>query len=215
MRYKFYREHKFISATMNNMAELIAKADFSSDTDTKEVLVKFEALRAILGAHAHYEDVVLHKLLRQKNSTVQASAEADHAHYKALLATLVQDIQNMLASKNSNERITLGGAFYLAFRKFASDNLRHLYEEEEIILPELQRLYSNQELCTIECSLYETNEQITSLMNDLFPHMNPNDREAFLTDIKTCDPAKFAHAWESIHATLEPTERAKLAQKLL
>ena len=215
MRYKFYREHKFISATINAMAESIAKADFSADADTKEVLVQFEALRAILGAHAHYEDVVLHKLLRQKNSTVQASAEADHAHYKALLASFVQDIQNMLASKNSIERIGLGDAFYLAFRKFASDNLRHLYEEEEIILPELQRLYSNQELCTIECSLYETDQQVTSLMNDLFPHMNPNDREAFLTDIKTCDPVKFAHAWESINATLEPSERAILAQKLL
>jgi hypothetical protein len=215
MRYKFYREHKFISATLNDVAESIARADFSSDADTKEVLIKFEALRAILGAHTHYEDVVLHKLLREKNSTVQAPAEADHQHYKALLATFVQDLQAILASTDSAQRIDQGDAFYLSFRKFASDNLRHLCEEEEIILPELRRLYSNKELCKVECSPYESNEQIASLMKNHFPHMNPNDREAFLTDIKACDPAKFAVAWESIQATLEPSERANLTKKLL
>jgi hypothetical protein len=35
------------------------------------------------------------------------------------------------------------------------------------------------------------------MMEVLFPHMNPADREVFLLDIKTCDPEKFAEAWHS------------------
>lgn len=49
-------------------------------------------------------------------------------------------------AQTDEHKIKSGYQFYLWFRKFSGDNLIHLHEEETIILPELQKLYSDVEL---------------------------------------------------------------------
>jgi len=97
----------------------------------------------------------------------------------------------MLVSESIDpeERIELGYQLYLWFRKFAGENLLPLHEEETVILPDLQRLYSDEELNQVEFESYRvmTPEDLIHMMQVLFPHMNPEDRLAFLTDIKACD----------------------------
>lgn len=39
-----------------------------------------------------------------------------------------------------------------------------------------------------------TSIQLIEMVSVLFPHMNPDDKEAFLTDIKESVPEKFAEA---------------------
>jgi len=87
----------------------------------------------------------------------------------------------------------MGYTLYLTYRKFAADNLIHLHEEETKILPELQRLYTDDELRQVEAPTYEkmTPEEMIGMMQALFPHMNPSDKSAFLSDIQKLQPEKF------------------------
>jgi hypothetical protein len=73
------------------------------------------------------------------------------------------------------------------------ENLLHLHEEETKILPELQRLYTDEELRCVEEATYKmmTPEQLIEMLKVLFPHMNASDKEAFLEDIKFSQPEKF------------------------
>lgn len=86
------------------------------------------------------------------------------------------------------------------YRKFVGDNLLHLHQEETLILPELHRLYTDEELKKVEAKTYAimTVEELVEMMEHLFPHFNPQDRYAFLQDIKDCQPDKFALAWQEI-----------------
>lgn len=72
--------------------------------------------------------------------------------------------------------------------------LLHLHEEETRILPELQRLYSDEELRRVEDATYRqmTAEDLLSMLQELFPHMNAVDKEAFLKDIQLSQPEKYS-----------------------
>jgi len=170
----------------------------------------------MLKEHAQYENNKLHELLRKKQSAVYVHVEKEHQHYDDLLDDLLVRLKKILIEKNEDERVEIGYQFYLWYRKFVGENLLHLHEEETVILPELQRLYTDKELKAVEADTYHymTPAEMIHMMEVLFPHMNPDDKEAFLIDIKESQPEKFMEAWVGIQSQLEANERTKLIEKL-
>lgn len=215
MRYKFYREHKYISSRLNDLERLVAKTDFKNQDEVIEVSNSFNAMGELLKSHAHYEDTALHTLLKAKHSLVYEHSEADHDQLEQKLNTLQSMLDKITESSNEEEKIEGGYEFYLWYRKFVADTLIHFHEEEIVILPELHKLYNDEELKTVECKIYKrmTADEMTAMLKELFPHMNASDREAFLTDIKECEPKKFLEVWNSIGALLDPKEQNSLITK--
>jgi len=216
MRYKFYREHKYVSFRFDELERLIAKTDFTQEEELNKVKQSFEDLIGLLEAHAHYEDTALHVLLKQKNSEVYKNIEQDHEHLDEQITLLRNLLTKISQASTDEDKVEAGYQFYLWFRKFSGDNLLHLHEEETIILPELQRLYSDQELKKVEAATYTimTVQELIHMMQELFPQMNPSDWEAFLTDIKDAVPAKFVEAWSGIKIIMTPEQQQYFIKKL-
>lgn len=191
-RYKFYREHKYVCFAINELERLIARTDFRDNAALQHVKEEFEELMEMLRAHAAYEDERLHALLKAKGSMIYMHAEEEHKEYDIIIYEL-RSMLNKIAE--SEARIEQGYQFYLQFRHFAGINLLHLHEEETKILPELQRLYTDDELKLVERETYKqmSVEDLQHMLEVLFPHMNPSDKEAFLSDIKETDTEKYAH----------------------
>ncbi|MDP1835024.1 MAG: hemerythrin domain-containing protein [Chlamydiales bacterium] len=203
MRYQFYREHKFVSASLNDVERLIAKTDFRETKATEEAKSAFNGLTSMLQGHADYENSRLHTLLEKKGSQVHKHAEEDHAHQDGQLSELHGLFEKISAAQSNEQKIALGYQLYLTFRKFVSDNLAHLHEEETILLPELQRLYTDEELKQVENESYSvmTVDQLVEMLQHLFPHMNPADHEAFLADIRDLQPEKYPAVMQKIKST--------------
>lgn len=216
MRYTLYREHKYVSFRCNELERSIAKTDFRNDLEVVKIKEGFEALMQLLEGHAHYENESLHTLLKKKQSIAYKHIEEDHAHLDDQIAYLRNMLNNIDKDSVENDKIEAGYHFYLSYRKFVGDNLIHLHEEETIILPELQRLYSDEELKKIESGTYNkmTSQELTQMMEELFPHMNPNDWEAFLQDVKNCEPVKFKEVWHNIKHTMTPEQQTYFITKL-
>ncbi len=212
MRYQFYREHKYVSAALNDVERLIAKADFHDSEAITQVAEAFEALAKMLIGHAQYENERLHTLLKEKQSAVYAHVEKDHANQDVQLEEIRGLIDQVFKARTEEEKTQKGYQLYLTFRKFVADNLAHLHEEETEILPELQRLYTDEELQQVEAETYREMmpEQLVDMIGVLFPHMNPSDRQAILKDFHDLEPEKFAIAWKQIHSLLPEGERHKL-----
>lgn len=216
MRYLFYRAHKYVSAALNDLERLIAKTDFRNERQLNTVDQEFKALAGMLKGHAEYEDVKLHALLKKKNSNVHKHIEEDHGHQDEQLHAIQELVNHISKAATDDEKVAAGYQLYLAYRKFVADNLIHLHEEETIILPELHRLYSDEELGQVDASTYAmmTPEQMVGMMKGLFPHMNATDRLFFLAGIKKAQPDKFKAAWEGIKSMIDSQELAELAHAL-
>ncbi len=193
MRVKFYREHKYVSAALNDLERKIAKTDFRNSQETEVVLKEWQELSEMLHGHAEYEEERLHGLLEKKGSAVHLLAHAQHEEMDQAFGVI--DGLFVLLSKEREEemRTEIGYRLYLTYRKFVGDNLVHLHEEETKILPELQRLYTDEELREVEHATYQvmTPTEMLEMLNVLFPHMNAQDKEAFLEDIRLAQPEKF------------------------
>jgi hypothetical protein len=216
MRYQFYREHKYIAAAINDVVRLLGKTDFTIRQEVLAAKHAFEEIVIVLKNHSHYEDERLHGLLRAKGSNIFAKVEDDHYQNSQHFINLTNRFNTILESTNAEEQIEQGYQCYLSFRKLAGDNLLHLNEEEVLVLPELQRLYNDAELREVDFESYRimTAEELIHMLQLLFPHMNPADREAFLTDIKICDLEKFILVWHGIKPSLDQKEVTKLIDKL-
>lgn len=199
-RYQFYREHKYVSFALNDLERKVAQADFRDPEQTQKIAEEFNGVVEMLEGHAAYENEKLHVLLEKKGSDVFKHAEEDHLHYAKTIENLKLLLGKIADTSDAEERIECGYQFYLAFRKFVGENLLHLHEEETQILPELQRLYSDEELRAIEFQTYEimTPAQLVEMLELLFPRMNPVDKQAFLKDIKDSQPEKFIEVWNQL-----------------
>lgn len=191
MRVKLYREHKYVSFALNELERLIAKTDFTDEASTEHVRQEWRNIKEMLQGHAQHEEANFHALLEKKGSMIHLDAHEDHEQQEMAFKNLDFLLDGV---KISEDRVEAGYQFYLAYRKFVGDNLLHLHEEETKILPELQRLYTDEELRALEHPTYELMmaEELVEMLKILFPHMNPSDQSAFLTDIQMAQPEKFA-----------------------
>ncbi len=209
MRVKLYREHKYVSFALNELERLIAKTDFTNDSAIEHIQNEWQSIKEMLKGHALHEEQNIHALLEKKGSTVHREAHNDHDHQEETL----ENLQHLLdAVKKSPDRIEAGYQFYLAYRKFVGDNLLHLHEEESRLLPELQRLCTDEELRAIEHPTYDlmTAEEMVEMVQVLFPHMNFTDKCAFLTDIRLAQPKKFLQLWDKANCFLNIEEISSL-----
>jgi hypothetical protein len=215
MRYKFYREHKYVSFRFDELERVIARADFRQNSELATVKEAFEQLVDLLEGHAHYEDTALHLLLKEKNSAVYKHIEEDHEHLDEQIVSLRKLLDNIGEAQSDEDKVEAGYQFYLWFRKFSGDNLLHLHEEETIILPELQRLYSDEELKKVEAATYTamSAQELIEMLDELFPQMNPSDWEAFLVDIRDAVPETFVEVWKGVKAHMTPEQQMYFIKK--
>jgi len=215
-RYQFYREHKYVSFVLNDLERLVAKTDFRISSQVEKVERDFNDMVEMLRGHAEYENSKLHPLLQKKDSPIVREVENDHQHHETQFQALQNLLNQIKSSPDAQARIGVGYEFYLCFRKFVGDNLHHLYEEETQILPELQKLYSDAELRTVEAETYKimSSEELAHMLQVLFPHMNPADREAFLIDIHLAAPEKFTQVWGEIKKNISQQEQKQFAERL-
>lgn len=147
MRVTLYREHKYVSFALSELERLIAKTDFTDDVAIHHIQNEWQSIKEMLEGHAYHEEHNFHALLEKKGSTIHHEAHKDHEHQEETL----KNLQNLLdAFKTSPDRIEAGYQFYLIYHKFVGDSLLHLHEEETKLLPELQRLCTDEELRAIE-----------------------------------------------------------------
>lgn len=199
-RYRFYREHKLISYEFFELEKFIAKLDFRISSEVEKLKMRLEMMAGLMQGHATFENNAIHALLRKKGSTVHEQIESEHQHHENQYQEFEKQLDDILISIQSQEQEQLGYEFYVNFRLFVCDNLRHFHQEETVIMPELQRLYSDEELRKVEFNTFNhmTPEQMASMISVLTPHLNPSDRDFFINEMKVSEPEKFIVAQKNI-----------------
>ena len=212
-RYRLYREHKYVSFMLSSFRTEVAKIDFSLNEKVNRIKEKLSEITALMHGHASHENDSIHALLKDKDSLVHEKIEADHDAHEDTFEKLNQLLMSILEETDVARKIDLGHQFYLEIQRFEAENLLHQIYEETVIMPELQRLYTDEELLQkIDAKTYAvmTSDQMVQMMEILFPHMNANDRAFFLNDVYRSEPAKFMEAWNGISSTMDVSEREQL-----
>jgi len=207
-RHRLYREHKYVCFFFNAVLKQVACMDFGNTTDIVNAKNELNNLKQLLHGHAMHEEQKMHRLLKLNRSDIYQIAEAQHEEHDAFFDLIAMKFNALEDVSTLAEKNFIGYEIYLDVRKFYADNLEHFDYEERVIMPELQRLLSDTELKEIDHASYHemSPEQISHMVSILFPHMNRDDRNVFLADIKDCVPDKFTIAWPQIASLIDPLE---------
>jgi hypothetical protein len=214
LRYRLYREHKYVSFMISTFRANIAKIDFCFNENINTIKEGLLEITELMHGHASHENTAIHSLLKAKNSDVYQITEEEHDAHANCFEKLNQILEKITNSTNTLNKIELGHQFYLEVQRFEAENLLHQIYEETVIMSELQRLYTDEELLNkIEAKTYAimTPEQMIHMMEVLFPHFNADDRASFLNDIYQTEPAKFITVWNGISSIIDVSEREHYA----
>lgn len=214
-RYRFYREHKYLSFLFFDLERACATFDFSCPEAQACLVEKFEGMRTLLQAHAQHEAHAIHALIKTKSFEQYQSIEAEH-HAQDKQLTHLFNLLTEITTCSAQEAPQKGELFYLAYRQFIAHMLLHFHKEETEILATLQALYSDEELRAVEAKTYQkmTPQEMINMLTLLSPHFNFEDHLAFLTDIALATPEKLVHIWPTLNALLPPKLKTKIVAHL-
>lgn len=208
-RRRLYTEHKYVTYTLSEFSRFVAKTDFSNNDQIGVVKDKFEGVKGLMNGHAAHENERIHELLRRKGSHVQDAMETDHAGHDSTFHSLDEVLELSLTETDVEQKKAAGYRFYLEFQKFEASNLMHQFYEETQIMPELHRLYTDEEILEfVDKHSYEqmSGEDLAGMMQELFPHFNKDDKYGMLNDIRLTQPAKFQVAFSGVLPMLSEEE---------
>ena len=198
MRRRLYTEHKYVTHRLCEFGRLLAKADFANDGGIQAATAGLQEIKDLLTGHAEHENAKIHRLLQQRQSTVHAAIEMEHAKHQASFEKMESILSMLQAERQSSAKIELGEQLYRTFQEFEAKNALHQVAEETRILPELYRLYSDEEILKgVDGPVYEEMgvDDMAGMIQTLAPHFNIHDSTGMLRDIYMTRPEKFHALW--------------------
>lgn len=214
-RFRFYREHKYVIGFLIEFHYLVAKAYFSEIQQVKSIKDEFSKVVALIECHAEHEDKAILDFLKKKNSSVYKQCNDDHDKQHELFQRMLENLDMIIACNEPEKRVHMGYQFYMDYQQFFGDSLKHMHAEETIIMPELQRLYTDEELKAIEFNTYDimTPNEMVHMIKALFPHFNTADKETFISVINEAQPQKLSEAWHGFIPYLSKIEEKYFMEK--
>jgi iron-sulfur cluster repair protein YtfE (RIC family) len=209
--------HKAIRASLAELMVRLGRTDFASDQATAEAL---EALRGQIrfsAAHLRHEDQHIHPALLARAPEAVDKLHHDHEAHEACFDALERMIAEVAAAP-APQRPAAGRRLYLAFTNFVAHDLEHMAQEEQIVCPLLQSLFTDAELQAMEAAIVGSMppEEAMGAVAMMIPAMNPVERAAFLGFVRETAPPEAFGAMVAIAArpTLPANDWIDLAARL-
>jgi hypothetical protein len=209
--------HKAIRACLADLMVRLGRTDFSSSEAAAEVLQDLRAQLRFSAAHLRHEDEHIHPALLARAPEAVDKLHHDHEAHEAGFEALERMVAEVKAA-SARERPAAGRRLYLAFTNFVAHDLEHMAQEEQIVGPLLQSLFTDRELQAMEAAIVGSMppEEAMVAVAKMIPAMNPGERAAFLAFVRETAPPEAFGAMVAIAArpTLPANDWLDLAGRL-
>ena len=192
------------------LTRVLARLGGTSPTRREEaaaVLDELETVLAILEGHIAHEEAFVHPAIEARCPGASRNLEHEHEEHEAATAAL-RVLVSALRSGSSETLPALWRALYLRFAEFVAENFTHMAEEEEVIQPLLEELYTTEELLAIEDRLRASipPEKMLAFARFMLPANDPDVRFGMLAGMKAAMPAEafpMAFAAVTVHLAID------------
>ena len=231
-RFDLYRSaHKGVRKALFDAAARIGALDCR---DQGEAVAAAELARGVVALsrkHIASEMRFIHAAVEAREPGLMRAldhAHDDHTQQLDWLDAIARDLESAPAAA---ARLALGARLYEALSRFVAAELEHMALEEQTIMPELWRLFSDEELMGMQQAIIEAlgPDGLAMFLRPMLPAMSPVEREKMLGGLKHGLPAaQWEGVWRlaggvldlaaltSLAAALDPSgASAPVARKLL
>jgi iron-sulfur cluster repair protein YtfE (RIC family) len=198
-RYDLYRSvHKFIRREMFQFGEKLGRTDFRNKEAVAGIQKSFDELAFDLAMHAQKEEKWFTPLFTSKGSAVCQLTKKEHSDQPGVLIALQDLFKTAIEAEDVEAQIVQGNHIRSEYDKFLAHNLQHFYEEENVLMPELWRLYDDEALRQVTIDSYKALPPHVLLDSaSFFPVLDPTEKHTYLEDLqKACPKEVFNEIWQ-------------------
>jgi hypothetical protein len=174
--------HKGLRMALSRLLIRLGAVDALERGAVATLMADLRAQMILSAAHLDHEEREIHAALEARAPGAAADLYADHDRHRASFTLIEMAIVAVEAATPDRRRAPLH-RLYLAFTRFLADDLAHMAEEEEVILPVLQDLFTDGELMAIEGRIGAclTPDRMIAYAQLMIPASSPAERLALLT----------------------------------
>lgn len=162
-RYNVFNNiHKGLRTLLYDTAAMIQRTDFSQPSAAATVN-RVHWVMDMFDEHARHEDQYLLPLAFKNNEALATEFEKEHEVDHRLSEDLRSSIKAWLLASSDSERAATGQAIFYAFNEFIAFNLYHMNKEENVLLLNLWKYYTDEDLLAAEAAIVQSIEPATML----------------------------------------------------
>jgi hypothetical protein len=188
--------HKGLRLAQTQLLVRLGACGGDDDTELSQLLADLDAFCLMARHHLENEDRWVHSALEERapgSTTRLEESHADHRQSFGALHGLIARVETAVRCDRARRLKQL----YLRFSLFMADDLAHMAEEEELLLPMLQSLFTDEELSDIEDHILSglSPDEIVAFGRLMIPAATRADRISLLSAVRANAPAE---AFEAI-----------------
>lgn len=208
--------HKGLRLALSQLLVRLGAAD-PADADLAVLLADLRGQCTLSEHHLANEDQVIHAALEERAPGATRRLALDHEHHRDAFGEIEALIRQVEQADMSGKAHRLR-ALYLRFSLFVANDFAHMAEEEQLMLPILQSLFTDDELSHMEDRIVSalSPEEMVVFASLMIPAATRSDRLAMLDAIRANAPAEAFAAiiGHAARPTLSAADFAHLAEGL-
>jgi hemerythrin-like domain-containing protein len=208
--------HKGLRFAQCGLLTRMGSVDLLDKTSRQMLLDDLEGLVCMIESHMEHEDRFIHPALERRRAGSAAGLDDAHeAHRRDIIE--LRALAAALESAPMSTAPTIARRLYQKFGAFVADDLEHMRVEEEVIQPQLDELYSFEELQSIDEALVAsvTPDVMMAFLRVMVPAIRPEERVQLLSKPKAAMPEEvFANVLALVRSTLSEYEFQELKRRL-
>jgi hypothetical protein len=209
--------HKALRWAFCRVLSRMGSTSLSDDAEVTAVLCEVQDLVVGLESHIAHEERFIHPAIEERRPGGVAAIMEEHLEHANMMGA-IRVLIGAIRTGSPSTRPALWRALYLCFADLLAENIHHMAEEEEVIQPLLEELYSTDELHELHDRLVSSipAEEMIASMKILLPANDIDFRLAVLNGAKhSLPPEVFAGVFARATVYLSPVEVEALAVRLV
>jgi hypothetical protein len=209
--------HKALRLAETQMLTRLGACDAA---DAQMLAATLADLRGVLHISEHHlanEDIFVHTALDERAPGAVMGLDRDHAHHRHAF----EELEALTVETERADPVERPGALralYLRYSLFIAEDFAHMAEEEQLIMPVLQSLFTDAELIDIEVRIKASlkPEELIAMGRFMLPASNRHERLALMSGVKAAAPPEAFQAVLNLAArpTLPEADFAELCERL-
>lgn len=183
--------HKGLRLRLSQLLVQLGACDGDDPEALAQLIADLRGQCHISEHHLSNEDSWIHPALEKRAPGSTVRLVRDHEHHRRTF----EEIEELIGRVETADDARRDGwlrALYLRFSTFVAEDFAHMAEEEQLILPILQSLFTDEELISIEDKILSglSPDQMVAFGRFMIPAATRRDRITLLSAIRATAPAE-------------------------
>jgi hemerythrin-like domain-containing protein len=209
--------HKTIRSLIYNAASKLQTADFTDETEVKNLLASLRHDLDLLHEHAVNEDNIIFPEIADEEPQMIEVLNEEHKKLESKLNGLLVLIEKTEKSNSVEERMLLGNSLNSLFNDFIADYLAHMNHEESTVLEASFKYLTDEELIAIRTRIQSNvpPDRYKVWMNWMLRSLNNTELVGLLSSMKASAPSNvFDYILDATKSVLDSKRWLKMKLSL-